>query len=677
MSALIRQSHKDNSNPLWLSADIGLLPGPTGATGPQGLPGISTGQLYYGTNVLSSSPTNLPPGTLTLTPNFNLISGSFISLTTNGDKITFATDTGVPSATSIPGGVWGYHFHAMTSGTTTATITPTVSTFDGTTITPINTGAAVPLIAGSSKDQYEASISVPTTLLALSDRLVWEYEVGGLNPGDTVTFYLDDDEQTTITTTFSVAGPTGATGPVGPTGLQGTTGPTGPTGLQGATGSTGPTGLQGATGATGSSANASTWWQFQAGGPVNFNNNNLTNGGTLNASGVVASNVYGTSMGFGGTSLLPLANLTSLGVLDGQGVYATPSSGLGFVDINGTNWTGTSYALRSKGPVQLSGDGILSTISLGTNTIAGVDTTRLQLGVPTIGSIFMTCPATLALLATTGTLNFSGAANISAGGILNLSAGSTVEANCGYFNVINTTSGNQNSILTVGNLLAPASTAASFPLTIQNTANGGVVIQGVKTLTGLASSPAIVSNVNSLAFGGTGSTGAITGLQTINGRSIFINGAFSDDTVQTVSGANTPTVISYNSTDVSNGVALVVGLPQSRIQVSKTGLYEFTCSIQFDKSGGGVSPVDVWLRKNGTDIPFTGFKVVVAGNNGETVLTVPVFLNLNANDYIEVVFASADATMAVTGFPAWTTPGNPYNRPAIPGIISNIKLLSC
>ena len=55
-------------------------------------------------------------------------------------------------------------------------------------------------------------------------------------------------------------GETGATGPIGPQGLQGETGatgptgPTGPQGLQGETGATGPTGpqgLQGETGATG------------------------------------------------------------------------------------------------------------------------------------------------------------------------------------------------------------------------------------------------------------------------------------------------------------------------------------------------------------------------------------------------------------------------------------------
>jgi hypothetical protein len=334
--------------------------------------------------------------------------------------------------------------------------------------------------------------------------------------------------------------------------------------------------------------------------------------------------------------------------------------------------------LRSKGPVSLSGDGILSTISLGTNTIAGVDLTRLQLGVPTIGSILMTCPTTMSLLATTGTLNFSAVANVSAGSILNLSAGSTVEANCGSFNVINTTSGNQNGILTVGNLLAPPNTAATFPLTIQNIAAGGVVVQGVKTLQGLAATPTVASNFNSLAFGGTGSTGAITGLQTINSRPVFINGAFSDDTDQTQTGgiASTPTPILFNSTDVSNGISLVLG-NASRMRVSQTGLYELIFSCQLDKSGGGTSVCDIWLRKNGVDIPNTTSQYSVAGTNGEVVPCVAFFLQLNANDYVEVVFASTDATMTIASFNAWTTPTNPYNRPAVPSIIAQMKLLCC
>lgn len=51
--------------------------------------------------------------------------------------------------------------------------------------------------------------------------------------------------------TGPAGGPTGVTGPAGPTGATGITGPTGPAGIQGATGPTGPSGPMGSTGITG------------------------------------------------------------------------------------------------------------------------------------------------------------------------------------------------------------------------------------------------------------------------------------------------------------------------------------------------------------------------------------------------------------------------------------------
>ena len=171
----------------------------------------------------------------------------------------------------------------------------------------------------------------------------------------------------------------------------------------------------------------------------------------------------------------------------------------------------------------------------------------------------------------------------------------------------------------------------------------------------------------------------ISGVATINTRPVFINGAWISHQTQLQGGtgiANTPTPITYQFTDVSNGIIVVGPLPNSQIQVSKTGLYEFIFSAQLDKTGGGSSPCDIWLRKNGNDIPFSASQYVVAGTNGETVPCLAFFLQLNANDIIEVVFASSDATMSITAFPQLIAPGDPYNRPAVPSIIAQMKLLS-
>jgi hypothetical protein len=109
------------------------------------------------------------------------------------------------------------------------------------------------------------------------------------------------------------------------------------------------------------------------------------------------------------------------------------------------------------------------------------------------------------------------------------------------------------------------------------------------------------------------------------------------------------------------------------VRVSTAGRYEIIFSIQFDKSGGGTDDVDAWVRINGNDLARSASQIVVDGTQGETVLTVPIMVDLLANDDIEIVFASGDATMAATAFPAWVTPGDPYDRPAIPSIILNVK----
>lgn len=488
MSLLGTPVFANTATPIWASVGSAFIPGPTGPAGPAG---PSSGKVYYGTDVPTSDGTNLPAGTLTLTSTFNLIPGTSVLLNTNGQLVSFATDPNDPAQTLITGGVWNYHFHAATSGTTTATLTPILSSFDGTTITNINTGAPVPLIAGAAKDQYEASISVPTTLLTLTDRLVWQYEVQGLAPGDTVTLYLDDDEQTTITTTFTIPGPqgdTGATGPAGPPGVpgaQGFTGPQGPTGV----GATGATGAVGATGPAGSAANVSTWAAFPAIANVNIANNNVSN-----VNGLSASSVYATSAGFGGTSLTPLTTLSSLGNVSAvseditQYVAVGQTLGLGNISTYGANRPVGTNALFASGGTTLTGGGVVHGVEIGALTVAGIDTQRIDVLPVGIGINAATYVQVAA----------AGAGSFAAGGALSLAGGDYVEINTDDLRVVNTTSGNQATQITCANYLMPASVASTNAMYVGNVNPGGVVIQGVKQFDGLAASPAVMTNIASI-----------------------------------------------------------------------------------------------------------------------------------------------------------------------------------
>jgi len=153
-----------------------------------------------------------------------------------------------------------------------------------------------------------------------------------------------------------------------------------------------------------------------------------------------------------------------------------------------------------------------------------------------------------------------------------------------------------------------------------------------------------------------------------------IVGSFSSSTTQLQTGgiANTATPITYDTTEyATTGVSFI---NNSQIKVTKTGVYKFSYSIQLDKSGGGIDKCQIWIRINGNNVARSASEVVVAGNNGETFPFCEYILPLNANDYVEVMFLSADATMAVSFFPASGTA--PNNVPIVPSIIANIIQIS-
>lgn len=659
MSLLANEAYANPNRQLWLSADTVLPVGPTGPTGPQGPAGFSSGAVYY---FNKSVPSDIPgyfqmSRTPAIVPVQTISSG-------NGLIASFASDPNDPDATTVPAGNWLFDLvMSMNAGFTNQSVYAEIYSRNLAGVETLlgdNLSDPTAILGGITQETYTFGASIPSASISATDRIVVKFYAQGLGGGELLTMYFQGDSIGQVITSLSsgLQGPTGPTGPKGDKGATGSTGPvgaTGPTGPKGDKGNTGATGPQGATGPASSSAN---WSTFPATQNVNIGAYNLNNVGTVNSTSVVSTSVYGQSMSFGGTSLVPLANLTSLGNFDGQGVYCKPTSGLGFVDIDGTNWTGTSYALRSKGPVSLSGDGIISTISLGTNTIAGIDTTRIQLGVPIIGSIFMTAPSAIEMLATVGTLNFSGAVNLSAGGILNLSGGTTIEMNTAEVKCINTTSGDQATIVSVANLVPPSSVASTYGLVLTNTFPAGITINGAKTFTGLVASPTVMTNIGS-----------------INGRQLNVAGSFYDTTVQLQTGgiANTPTVILMNTSPIQDGI-LNTGIGALKFMYG--GRYIINYSIQLDKAGGGTDSCDIWIRRNGIDVPDSASQVSITGTQGEVFPFCNYMLDLNANDTIEFVFASGDATMAVSYFPAWTVAGgDPYDRPAIPSIIVNANMI--
>jgi hypothetical protein len=141
-------------------------------------------------------------------------------------------------------------------------------------------------------------------------------------------------------------------------------------------------------------------------------------------------------------------------------------------------------------------------------------------------------------------------------------------------------------------------------------------------------------------------------------------GSFYDTTTQLGTTINTAKAITFNTTDLSNGVYL--GTPTSRVYVDTPGIYNYDLSFQLDKTSGGVGNFYIWFRLNGVDVANSASYIQIQGNNAEIFSSLNYFFDLNAGDYVEIMFSVSDLSVEVAAFAAAAP------VPAIPSIILTV-----
>jgi hypothetical protein len=141
-------------------------------------------------------------------------------------------------------------------------------------------------------------------------------------------------------------------------------------------------------------------------------------------------------------------------------------------------------------------------------------------------------------------------------------------------------------------------------------------------------------------------------------------GSFYDTTTQLATTINTAKAITFNTTDLSNGV--YIGSPASRIYVDTSGIYNYDMSFQLDKTSGGVGNFFIWFRLNGVDVANSASYIQIQGNNAEIFSSLNYFFDLKANDYVEIMFSVSDLSVELAAFAAAAP------VPAIPSIILTV-----
>jgi hypothetical protein len=157
----------------------------------------------------------------------------------------------------------------------------------------------------------------------------------------------------------------------------------------------------------------------------------------------------------------------------------------------------------------------------------------------------------------------------------------------------------------------------------------------------------------------------------------FLNlpyGAFQDSTDQTAANTTTAYAITFDTTDFTNGVTLS---NSSRLNVAQAGIYNVQFSIQFTNTTNASQDVDVWFRKNGTNIDKSNSRFGFAPRKGagdpyHTIAALNFFVSLAANDYVEIMWRPTDVGVSIEHYAASASP----TRPAVPSAIATLSFVS-
>lgn len=151
-------------------------------------------------------------------------------------------------------------------------------------------------------------------------------------------------------------------------------------------------------------------------------------------------------------------------------------------------------------------------------------------------------------------------------------------------------------------------------------------------------------------------------------------GAFQDSTTQTAANNTTAYPITFNTTDFSNGVTMVSG---SRFTVEYAGVYNLQFSIQLENLTTAIESIDIWFRQNGTDIPASNSRFGIsarkgAGNPSHLIAGLNYFVEMQADDYVELVWCTTDVLAKIVAYAAGTSP----TRPSVPSVIATMTYVS-
>ncbi len=159
-------------------------------------------------------------------------------------------------------------------------------------------------------------------------------------------------------------------------------------------------------------------------------------------------------------------------------------------------------------------------------------------------------------------------------------------------------------------------------------------------------------------------------LERVNRRIMPFYGSFYDTTDQLNPVADAVNIMQLDSVDLGRGVTVRNDATPRLTQITFQygGIYDVQFSAQVVKTDSNQDTMDIWLRQNGVDVPWTTTRFSLVGNNAKGVAAWDWMVQVEKNDYVQIAWCSPDVDVLLEAQSGLTVP----TRPAIPSVIVTV-----
>lgn len=125
----------------------------------------------------------------------------------------------------------------------------------------------------------------------------------------------------------------------------------------------------------------------------------------------------------------------------------------------------------------------------------------------------------------------------------------------------------------------------------------------------------------------------------------------------------------------------IAGELPSKLTVAQDGIYNVQFSAQFVNTTNDRQEIDIWFRVNGVDVPKSNSQYGIAQRKASGVFSrliaaINFFLELDATDYVEIMWRVSDSGVSLEHFPAVVASGTTPAIPSTPSTIATLTFVS-